>query len=94
LIVPAADGVLKNDSDADGDGLEGIVVANVQHGTLSLNKDNGSFTYTPAGNFHGSDGLPTGERWLNRWQTRSRSSLTVDSVNDVPPPGPMPYDAT
>jgi len=54
LIVAAVDGVLANDSDADGDSLAAILVSDVQHGTLTLNLD-GSFTYVPNPGFVGLD---------------------------------------
>src|SRR6185437_7247106 len=47
-------GVLANDSDADGDPLTAVLVTGPAHGTLSLNS-NGSFTYTPAAGFSGTD---------------------------------------
>jgi predicted outer membrane repeat protein len=53
LNVPAP-GVLGNDSDADSDSLTAILVSGPAHGTLTLNP-NGSFTYTPATNYSGSD---------------------------------------
>lgn len=56
LIPPVAQGVLANDFDADGDTLTALVVAQPAHGSLTLNTD-GSFTYTPAAGFTGSDGF-------------------------------------
>ena len=50
----AAQGVVGNETDADGDALTALLVDGPAHGTLSLNSD-GSFTYTPALNFNGSD---------------------------------------
>ncbi len=54
LTVPAINGVLKNDTDADGDTLTASLEQSVAHGTLTLNTD-GSFTYTPASDFVGTD---------------------------------------
>ncbi|HSJ27868.1 MAG TPA: cadherin-like domain-containing protein [Acidimicrobiia bacterium] len=54
LVVSAANGVLANDTDADGDALTAILVAGPTNGNLTLNAD-GSFTYTPNSNFTGSD---------------------------------------
>ena len=51
--VPAP-GVLGNDTDVEGDPLTAIKVSDPLHGTLTLNAD-GSFTYTPNGNFNGND---------------------------------------
>ena len=53
-LTIAAPGVLANDSDLDGDALTATVVTGPSHGTLTLNSD-GSFTYTPAVNYHGPD---------------------------------------
>ncbi len=46
--------VLANDTDIDGDPLTAILENGVAHGTLSLQTD-GTFTYTPDANFHGTD---------------------------------------
>ena len=54
LEVSAADGVLFNDIDVDGDSLTVSRVDDVSHGTLTLNA-NGSFRYRPSDNYHGSD---------------------------------------
>jgi VCBS repeat-containing protein len=54
LTVPAAAGVLANDTDADaGTTLTAQLVSNVSSGTLNL-AANGGFTYQPAGGFVGS----------------------------------------
>ncbi len=50
----AAPGVLSNDSDPDGDTINTIKVSDPAHGTFTLNS-NGSFTYTPAANYTGTD---------------------------------------
>src|SRR5204863_8396054 len=52
LSVPAATGVLANDSDPNSLPLSTILVAGVQHGTLTLN-GNGSFDY-----HHDGSGAP------------------------------------
>src|SRR5207302_5693650 len=49
-----APGVLGNDSDPEGDPLTAGLVSGPSHGSLTLNSD-GSFVYTPASNFLGSD---------------------------------------
>ena len=54
LDVSAADGVLMNDSDPDGDSLLAQVVSQPVHGTLSFNID-GSFTYEPDLDYTGTD---------------------------------------
>ena len=47
-------GVLDNDTDAENDPLTAILVADVQHGALTLDPD-GSFTYTPDADYVGPD---------------------------------------
>ena len=54
VLNQAAPGVLGNATDIDGNPLTAILVSDVSHGTLVLNAD-GSFTYTPAAGFTGSD---------------------------------------
>ncbi len=49
-----APGVLTNDTDADGDSLTAIKVTDPTNGSLAFNA-NGSFTYTPNANWHGTD---------------------------------------
>jgi VCBS repeat-containing protein len=46
--------VLANDTEPDGDTLSAVKVTDPANGNLTLNAD-GSFTYTPNNNFHGSD---------------------------------------
>jgi gliding motility-associated-like protein len=54
LTVNALTGILKNDTDADGNLLTAILVSGPAHGTLTLNAD-GSFTFTPTVNYNGGD---------------------------------------
>ena len=54
LTITAADGVLANDTDTDGDTLTATVVTGPNDGTVSLNSD-GSFSYTPDTSFNGTD---------------------------------------
>ncbi len=53
LVVPAP-GVLKNDSDANGDRLSARRVTRTKHGTLSL-RANGSLVYNSKRDFNGVD---------------------------------------
>lgn len=61
LSVPAATGVLVNDTDADGNALTAVLVTPPATGTFNLNAD-GSFTYTPTAagaatfTYHANDG--------------------------------------
>jgi VCBS repeat-containing protein len=80
-VAPA--GVLANDSDPDGDPLTAVLVSGPSHGTLALNAD-GSFTYTPAPNFNGTD---TFTYKANDGQLNSNVAtvtITVTPVNDAP----------
>jgi VCBS repeat-containing protein len=54
LQVSAAAGVLANDQNPDDEVLTASVVAGPANGQIVLNA-NGSFTYTPTANFHGTD---------------------------------------
>lgn len=54
LFVSAAAGVLANDTDANGDALTAALVSGPAHGAIALKAD-GSFTYTPDGNYVGND---------------------------------------
>ncbi len=54
LNTPLNANVLTNDSDPDGDAITAHLATNPAHGNLSLNPD-GSFTYSPAAGFLGTD---------------------------------------
>ena len=54
LTVPAATGVLSNDSDPDSDVLTASLVDGPEHGVLSLSPS-GAFVFTPAADFNGQD---------------------------------------
>ena len=82
LSVPAP-GVLGNDSEPDGDPLTAVLVTGPSHGTLSLNVD-GSFSYTPAADFAGSDsfGYRASDGSMN--SNPVTVSIAVTAVNDAP----------
>ena len=82
INVPAP-GVLPNDTDADGDPLTAQLVGNVAHGTLVLNAD-GSFNYTPNGNYHGVDSFTYQITDSFATSAVATVSLTISSVNDQP----------
>ncbi len=83
LVVPVADGVLNNDSDAEDDVLTAALVDDVTHGVLDLQPD-GSFTYTHDGSettrdhftYRASDGAA-----MSNLVT---VTLTVGLINDAP----------
>jgi VCBS repeat-containing protein len=53
-LTVSAPGVLGNDNDPNGDAFTAALVSNPTHGNVSLNAQ-GSFIYTPAANFFGTD---------------------------------------
>lgn len=75
-------GVLANDYDPDGDPLSAIAVSAPLHGTLSFHP-NGSFTYTPALNFVGTDGFLYSAS-DNALSNNALVTLTVHATNDAP----------
>jgi VCBS repeat-containing protein len=79
----AAAGVLANDGDADGNPLTAVLVSGPAHGTLTLNA-NGSFSYTPAGNFYGSDSFTYQANDGSLNSSPATVTITVNAVNDPP----------
>jgi VCBS repeat-containing protein len=82
-LTMAASGVLVNDTDADGDTLTAALVNGVAHGALTLNS-NGSFTYTPAANFNGSDSFTYRAYDGKAYSNTATVTITVNAVNDPP----------
>ena len=77
--------VRTNDSDIDGDTLQ-VSTTPVQgptHGTLVLNSD-GSFVYTPAANFNGTDTFTYRLIDADGGTSTGTVILTVNPVNDAP----------
>lgn len=83
LTVNAADGVLQNDVDIDGDPLTISLLSSVTHGDLTFAAD-GSFSYVPVADYFGSDSFTykINDGFINS-QTVS-VTITVNSVNDLP----------
>ncbi|HZM15727.1 MAG TPA: Ig-like domain-containing protein [Candidatus Krumholzibacteria bacterium] len=83
VLTVAAPGVLGNDVDADGDSLTSTLAAPPVHGVAALALD-GSFTYTPAADFQGTDAfsyvLDDGEGGSDTGIV----TLTVTPMNDLP----------
>jgi len=82
LQVTAA-GVLANDSDPDGDALNAVLVSGTVHGTIALAAD-GSFLYTPAADFNGSDRFSYKAFDGELYSSAVTVSLQVQPVNDTP----------
>src|SRR5262249_48429351 len=84
-------GVLANDQDVDGDPLTAALASGPSHGTVTLNP-NGSFTYTPAPNYNGSDSFtyravdPSG---LSSVATVSLNIIPMDDPTTLTVPGPQ-----
>ena len=90
LVVVATDGVLANDTDADGDALTAVLVESPRWGTLDLSSD-GGFVFTPAPDSSGtvtfryaaSDGLLS---------STATVSLSIVSQPDAPISSSRAYD--
>ena len=83
LTVNDTIGLLVNDSDVDGDTLTASLVSDVAHGTLNLSSD-GSFTYTPDADFHGTDTFTYLANDGSEDSQTATVTLTVTPVNDAP----------
>src|SRR5665213_2146364 len=83
LIVPAASGILANDTDVEGDPLTAVLVGNVSHGVLNLNT-NGGFTYLSATNYNGTDSFAY--QASDGFSTGNVATVTINitPVNDPP----------
>ncbi|MDB5738993.1 MAG: outer rane adhesin like protein [Alphaproteobacteria bacterium] len=84
LAVNAANGVLANDTDADGDTLTASIVTGPTHAlNFTLNPD-GSFNYTPTANFHGTDTFTYQANDGHGGTSNATATITIASVNDAP----------
>jgi large repetitive protein len=83
LTVALANSVLVNDTDANGDTLTAVLGTTTSNGTLSLSS-NGTFTYTPAANFNGSDFFTYRAKDSVLESTLATVTINVTSVNDTP----------
>ena len=79
----AAPGILGNDSDVDNDPLTAVLVSDVSNGTLVLNAD-GSFVYTPAADYVGSDSFTYTASDGESGADTATVTIAVASVNDEP----------
>jgi VCBS repeat-containing protein len=82
-LTVGAPGVLGNDSDPDGNQLSAVLGSAPSHGTLALDAD-GSFTYTPAADFNGSDSFTYRASDGTLASNLATVTLTVSAVNDAP----------
>jgi large repetitive protein len=79
LSKDPAEGVLVNDTDSDSLPLRAELVSGPAHGTLTLNAD-GSFTYTPAANYKGSDSFTYEDNDGNTESNTATVSITIAPV--------------
>ncbi|UYQ95762.1 Ig-like domain-containing protein [Chitinophaga horti] len=70
-------------TDADGDALTYVKASDPSHGTVVVNTD-GTYTYTPSGNYHGADQFTVTVNDGNGGTATITVDITVTSVNDVP----------
>ena len=83
LTVDAANGVLANDGDVDGDMLTASLSALPSNGSLTLNPD-GSFTYTPDPDFNGIDSFDYNANDGNGATATITATIAVVPTNDAP----------
>ena len=101
LVVPAATGVLANDTDPEGDVITAVLTSGPldnavpQHdpGVLTLS-DDGSFTYSPAPDFDGSVTFTYGANDGTNSSAPVTVTITVTPVNDPPAGVADAYDMT
>jgi CSLREA domain-containing protein len=80
----AAEDLLADDTDPDGAtlGISDFDAQSAEGGTVS--RDDGTFTYTPAENFHGTDSFTYTVSNGNGGTDTATVTITVTSVNDAP----------
>lgn len=83
ILAVLPNGVLANDSTRDGSSLTAIVDVGPQHGSLTFNSD-GSFLYTPAADFSGTDTFTYHATNGTTISDPVIVTLNVNSVNDAP----------
>ncbi len=70
-------------SDIDGDTLSYALVSQVNNGTVTVNA-NGTFTYTPAENWNGTDTFTFKANDSSADSNVATINITVNAVNDIP----------
>jgi len=83
LNVDAATGVLANDADLDSPQITAVLDNGPAHGTVTLNP-NGSFTYTPAANYSGSDSFTYHTSDGSASSSSVTVGITINPVDDAP----------
>ena len=82
-LTVATPGVLGNDSDPDHDPLSGVLASGPSHGTLSLNAD-GSFIYTPAAHYDGTDSFTYRASDGTLESNQTKVTITITATNEEP----------
>ena len=85
-LTVSAPGVLNNDTDADSDPLSAEKLTDPVHGTVVVNT-NGSFTYTPAADYHGEDSFTY---QASDGSASSAAATVTITVNNTGTPPPIP----
>ncbi len=88
LVISKASGVIKNDSDANGDALTAKLVSPSSKGKVALSKD-GSFTFTPNQNFVGTTSF---SYKLSDGKTSSNTATVVIKVGSTASKGAVVAD--
>ncbi|HXR41448.1 MAG TPA: Ig-like domain-containing protein, partial [Acidothermaceae bacterium] len=83
LTVPAAIGVLVNDTDTEHDPLSAVLTTLPLHGTLTFGA-NGGFTYTPVANYAGPDSFRYKANDGAAESNEATVTIAVNQVNDPP----------
>jgi VCBS repeat-containing protein len=83
ISISVGEGLLANDTDGDDDPLTAFVLAEPAHGTLSL-ATNGSFLYTPAPNYFGSDSFTYRVSDGDQFSDPATVTITVAGQDDAP----------
>lgn len=83
LLIVASAGLLSNDGDVDGNNLTAIIVGQPSKGTLLLNAD-GSFTYIPNANIHGTDSFTYKANDGILDSNTATVTITINPVRDIP----------
>ncbi|MDX1616300.1 MAG: cadherin-like domain-containing protein [Candidatus Promineifilaceae bacterium] len=91
LVDVAAEGLLANDEDPDGDPLTAVLVTGPSSGTLDLN-DDGTFRYAPAAEVSGVDHFFYRATDGAEFSAPMTVTVVITAVNDVPVAVPDSYE--
>ncbi len=86
--TPVSGSVAGNDSDPDGDTLTFTKASDPLNGTVVVNSD-GTYTYTPNAEFHGTDSFTYTVDDGNGGTKTQTVTITIDPVNDAPLSTPL-----